>query len=409
MRLLVHPHLMEIGGSQMIAIELAAEAQRAGHEVLAFGPDGPLVERARGLGLEYEFAPVEGSWPSWRNADRLTRLVRERRIDLVHGYEWGPALDLAYGPHLRLGVPVVTTVLSMDLPGFLPPHVPLVVGTHALADEARRRWDEVHVIEPVIDTELNGPGTDRVAARRRFGVGPDEVLLAVVCRLTSDLGKAPGVLEAVEAVRRLAVRHRVRLLVVGEGPAEAVVRRRAAEVDAAIGRSVVIVAGGLLDPRPAYAAADVVLGMGSSALKGLAFGRPLVVQGTGGFWSLLTRQNAGGFLHHGWYGYGTGDGTALLVDQLLPLLEDPALRERLGPFGRDLAVGRFSLRAAADRQEALYQGVLARRRGRRDVARRLARASVDVAKFKAVTGSPRLGARVAARHRRSPTSTVAVR
>ncbi|MGX5653822.1 glycosyltransferase family 4 protein [Geodermatophilus nigrescens] len=408
MRLLIHPHLMEIGGSQLNAIELAAEAQRAGHDVLTFGPDGPLVDRVRNLGLEYEFAPVEDSWPSWRNADRLTRLVRERRIDLVHGYEWGPALDLAYGPHLRLGVPMVMTVLSMDVPDFLPAHVPLIVGTHELADGARGRWEEVDVMEPPIDTELNRPG-DREAARRSFSIGSDECLLAVVCRLTTDLDKARGVLEAIEVVQRLAQHHRVRLLVVGEGPEEATVRRRAAEAGAAVGRPVVEVTGGLLDPRPAYAAADVVLGMGSSALKGMAFGRPLVVQGTAGFWSLLTPENVESFLHCGWFGHGSGDGPALLHDQILPLLQDPSLRRSLGAFGRDLVVSRFSLHAAAVRQEALYRRILAGRRSRRDIARRLVWTSVDVAKFKAVTGSPRLRSWAAARSSQIPVPVTAIR
>ena len=67
-------------------------------------------------------------------------------------------------------------------------------------------------------------------------------------------------------------------------------------------RRVVVLTGQLADPRPAYSAADVILGMGSSALRGMAFGKPLVVQGERGFWELLTPDSASVFLRDGWYG-----------------------------------------------------------------------------------------------------------
>jgi glycosyltransferase involved in cell wall biosynthesis len=390
MRLLVHPHLMEIGGSQLTAVELAARARADGHEVLVFAPDGVLVDRVHELGLEYHRAPVENSWPSVRTMNELCRLVRERRIDVVHGYEWGPALDIAYGPHLRLGVPMVVTVLSMYVSRVLPTHFPLVVGTRELAEEARRRHREVHLLEPPIDTDLNAPGPDRAAARRRFGVADDEVLLAVVCRLSTDLDKAAGVLEAITAVGRLARRHRVRLLVVGEGPAAADVERAAAEVNGTAERPPVVVTGGLVDPRPAYDAADVVLGMGSSAMKGMAFAKPLVVQGSNGFWELLTADSAPRFLEQGWYGHGRGDGAGLLERLLDELLRDPDRLSGLGALGRRMVTERFSLGVAAARQEEIYRAALAARPTRAEVARRLAAPAVRLAKFQAVEASPRL-------------------
>ena len=43
MRILVYPAKMEIGGSQLNAIELARGVAELGHDVLLFGPTGPLV------------------------------------------------------------------------------------------------------------------------------------------------------------------------------------------------------------------------------------------------------------------------------------------------------------------------------------------------------------------------------
>ncbi|MDF2491460.1 MAG: glycosyltransferase, partial [Microbacterium sp.] len=69
----------------------------------------------------------------------------------------------------------------------------------------------------------------------------------------------------------------------GDGPARAEIEQRAAAVNAECGEGTVVVTGNLDDPRPAYAAADIALGMGGSALRALAYGAPLIVQGEHGF------------------------------------------------------------------------------------------------------------------------------
>ena len=65
-------------------------------------------------------------------------LARRKRLDLIHAYEWPPCLDAYYGAHLLLGVPLLCTVLSMSVSPLVPSSVPLIMGTDALGDEARR-------------------------------------------------------------------------------------------------------------------------------------------------------------------------------------------------------------------------------------------------------------------------------
>lgn len=395
MRILVYPGVMEVGGSQINAIELAHQATLDGHDVVLFGPDGDLVTLVGDLGLEYFRSPQEGRWPSPRNMAALERLVVDRRIDVVHGYEWGPSLDLAFGPHRSLGTPLVTTVLSMDVPEHIPRHEPLVVGTRRLLEQQRAMRRRVHLIEPPIDTVLNAPGRGGRDARARLGLAPDDLVVAVVCRLTTDLGKVDGVLDAIEVVGRLAESRPVRLLVVGTGPAAGRVAERAAAVNAVhAGRAerggpVVVVTGQLLDPRPAYDAADVVLGMGGSALKGMAFGKPVVVQGDRGRWRALEPETLAGFLHGGWMCTGTGDGREL-EHALETLLSDAGARAARGDLGRRVVLDTYGLAAAARRQEQVYDDAVARRptaAQRRDA---LLRCAVDVGKFKVALARQRV-------------------
>jgi hypothetical protein len=135
------------------------------------------------------------------------------------------------------------------------------------------------------------------------------------------------------------------------------VAAHAARANAAVGRCVVSLAGEMIDPRPAYAAADVVIGMGGSALRGLAFGKPLIVVGEDGFSELLTPSTVSKFLRHGWYGRGPssiGSGTLALRGALQRLIEFPELRRELSSSSRQLVINRFSIHKAAEVQEKVY-------------------------------------------------------
>ncbi|GAA2217971.1 hypothetical protein GCM10010413_03150 [Promicromonospora sukumoe] len=377
----MYVHHMEIGGSQLGALELARETMARGHDVLVLAPPGgALWEVADRFGLDTETLPTHLTWPSPRNMARVVSAVRRTRADVVHAHEWGPAIDVALGTHLLLGTPAVVTTMSMYVSGYIPRHLPLVVGTRDLAEDAEGRgYRQVELLEPPVDTVANAPGVaGGPVARARWGFGPDDVVVSVVCRLTDDLDKTAGVLEAMDVVEQAGPASPVRLLVVGDGPRSDAVVARAEKVNAELGRPAVVVAGALDDPRPAYDAADVVIGMGSSVLKGMAFGKPVVVQGERGYWRALDEQSLAVFLGQGWFGAG-GAGAAALAAALSPLVRDAGLRAERGAFGHRVVTERYSLVASAERMEQVYRAAAATgRRSPRDLARLGARVAWDV-------------------------------
>lgn len=361
MRVLVYPHTMEIGGSQLNAIEIAAAVRDRGHEVMVVSRPGPLVDTVHRLGLAHiPLDPRSRRRPSPRAAVQLTSLVKHHQFDVVHGYEWPPTLEAFAGPRLCLGLPVVSTILSAMVAPFLPRTVPLIVASEeARCSAVEAGHARVAVLEPPVDVRANAPGYAPGSFRSELGLDAVGPLAVVVCRLVPEL-KLEGVLAACDAVGALAASGvSAQLAIVGDGRARPAVEKAAAAANARAGRRVVALAGQLADPRAAYAAADVVLGMGGSALRAMAFGKPLVVQGERGFWDLVTPESAATFLRQGWYGLGAdADGRAagaLRLEKILTqLLGDPAARTRLGAFGRGLVVERFSLDAAAKRQEDVY-------------------------------------------------------
>ena len=359
MRILVYPHDLAIGGSQINAVDLAAGAAAAGHAVVIYGRPGPLVEYIEKRGLRFIPAHPHRYRPGLPRVLELARLARLERLDLIHAYEWPPCLDAYFGARLVCGVPLLCTVLSMAVTPNVPASVPLIMGTEALGEAARRLQSaDVWVLEPPIDTLQDHPGIDGRAFRRRHTIADDDRLVVVVSRLAIDL-KLDALVRTIDAADLLAARHRIRLLIVGDGEARAALEARAASVNRRHQRELVTLTGAELDPREAYAAGDVVIGMGSSALRALAIGRPVVVQGEQGFSEIFEPATLALFIRQGFFGTGSGEvGAHRLAHQVGRLLSATALACELGRYGRSIVTERFSLERAVSIQLDIYDKVV---------------------------------------------------
>lgn len=359
MRLLVCPHDLAIGGSQINAIDLAAGAASAGHEVIIYGIPGPLTDYIAEKGLR--FIPADGMWcrPAPTRIAEVAQICRRERIDIVHAYEWPTCLEAYYGALLFCKVPLLCTVLSMEVMPHVPTSVPLIVGTADIGEGARRnRRGKVWVIEPPIDVEKDSPQIDGSDYRKRLGAAQGDFLVVSVSRLALDL-KLDALVRAVDAADLLAGSAPIKLALIGDGPAREALEARALAVNRRHGREVVILPGADPDPRAAYAAADLVVGMGSSALRALAIGRPLVVQGEQAFSEIFEPSTYAMFLQQGFYGLADAEvGANRLASQIRELLNKPDRRAELAQFGRTVVQERFSLRRALELQLNIYDEVV---------------------------------------------------
>ncbi len=381
LRVLVVLHNLRIGGSQRNAVDLSIGLKRRGHDVVVAGPPGGgvLIDALREGGVPFE--PLENdepgkavarAIPGFRSLLALTRRVRP---DLIHSYELTPSILTYLGAHRLDGVPMTMTINSMSVPDFMPGSVPLQVCNPVIAHRTAPRTGSVGVLEIPTDTVDQYPGRPGGAEfRAGLGIGDDELAVVVVSRFARAL-KQEGLETAIRAAGRLDPRRRARLVLVGDGPAMPDLRRLAAATNAAAGREVVLLTGELVDPRPAYTAADVALGMGGSLLRAMAFGKPCIVQGENGYFEVLDATTARKFRWHGFYGIGDGGtGEDRLVSLLDGLLGDAGARAEGGAFARELVTAHYSLDRAIDVQLAWYHRTLAETviPRRRDVARTIA-------------------------------------
>jgi len=174
-----------------------------------------------------------------------------------------------------------------------------------------------------------------------------------VSRLERQL-KATAIGVTIDAMRELASTGAT-LFIVGDGDAHAALRAEADAVNDDVGRSAVRMLGALSDPRPAYLAADIVVGMGGSAARALAFGKPLIVHGEQG-WSRIFEPDTSRSLARSsfWSPERPEHPVADFVRIARPLIADEARRRELGAFGREFARERFGLDAMSDRLALFY-------------------------------------------------------
>lgn len=362
MKILIFAHDLVMCGTSVNAIELAAALRDLhGHEVVLFATPGPMVKLVEEKGLRFVPAPAARCHPSPARMHALRQVVRRERPDIIHVWERLQCLDAYYVEHLLLGIPMVMTDMSMTVRRLLPKALPKTFGTPELLDQAIASGHRHSaLLMPPVDVVRNAPdAADPQPFRERYGVMDNDVTVVTVSRLDTSM-KAESLIRTLDVVRGLGREVPLRFIIVGAGDARAKIERLARETNAVLGREAVVLTGALLDPRPAYAAADIVVGMGSSALRGMAFGKPAVIVGESGFSAAFTPDTAQSFLYRGMFGRGEGNpSNASLAADLGRLAKHPRQRSALGEFSREFVVRHFSLTTVAARLEEFSRRAVA--------------------------------------------------
>ncbi|HEU0051420.1 MAG TPA: glycosyltransferase family 4 protein [Patescibacteria group bacterium] len=291
----------------------------------------------------------------------------------------GRVQKIAFGNRFRLSkaVPFIGSLKSKDYDLVLVSHV-LPVGTAAylsrllggpryavlchgldirLASRStRKRWlarrilrraefvianseftaHEINMLEPRLKKMLVlTPGVesitfpDRLAARKRLGIGNDDLIILSVCRLV----KRKGIDLLIETLPHLP--ENVRLVVIGDGPD----RPRLEAIVKNTGRAVLFLTDVSDEDRNQwYAAADLfslpardehgdVEGFGIVYLEAALAGLPVVAGKSGGVSEAVLDGKTGILIDP--------DNEDALKEALLSLIRDPHLRSTLGKNGRE--------------------------------------------------------------------------
>jgi glycosyltransferase involved in cell wall biosynthesis len=227
-------------------------------------------------------------------------------------------------------------------------------------EDLSRRRPNVHFISPPVDLERDScERVEATAFLRESGVREDIPRVVIVSRLSEDM-KAHGV-EAVLDAAAMLPEGAAQLVIVGTGDAEARLRALGDRINAASTVRRVFFVGAMSDPRPAYAAADIVVGMGGSAARALSFGKPLIAVGERGWSETFAPATAERLFRDSFWSPAHQAGAARRVEvHLRTLLGSHEARAHLGAYGRAFAASRFGLSTMSEKLALVYEAALRR-------------------------------------------------
>src|SRR3990170_2271284 len=214
---------LDTGGSEQAAVEIAEALARAGAFALVATEGGRMATAITEAGGEIVPLPMASKNPFTllANARRLTRLIEERGVDLVHARSRAPAWSALLAAR-RTGRPFVTTYHgAYGSPGPFKTAYNSVMarGDRVIANSlytadliaarhhvARERIRVIYRGVDLAKFTSEAVGQDRLARlRAAWGVRQGQPVVLQAARLTSWKGQ-PLV---IEAARRLLAEHRL--------------------------------------------------------------------------------------------------------------------------------------------------------------------------------------------------------
>lgn len=365
-----------VGGSGVVATELASALAERGHEVHVLSSEVPFRMRE---GPRLSFHRVETpAYPLFREpqyvlslANKIVQVSRTQALDIVHAHYAIPHAAAAYLARQIIAdthrpVPgIITTLHGTDITivGSEPSYTETVaycIGQSdvvtAVSESLKADTYRALGVKMPIQVLPNFLDCDR--HRRRHSPELRDQLLRGADRLVvhmSNFRPVKRVDAVVEIFRRIRAHVNARLLLVGDGPDAHLAQERLTSAGL-MGEAEFL--GEQLDVVALLSVADLFLlpsaqeSFGLAALEAMACEVPVVASAVGGLPEVIQHGETG-FLHP------AGDLQAM-AEAGVRLLTDDLLHERIARAGRRVVAERFCTDVVVPRYEATYRGLLER-------------------------------------------------
>jgi glycosyltransferase involved in cell wall biosynthesis len=367
--------LLGTGGTQrhlQQVLELLDRDRFSAH-VYTLKPGGEVEEELRATGVPLTSLGLGNALGSPRSIAAIlatARALRRAHVDIVHGYQWRPALvgaliaRIARVPLVLAGKRSLTgddTRARSAWRRIARAVDTMVINADALRVEGealgmRCRWQ---LLQNGVDTERFDLPPASPATRAAIGLDPTRPVVGTVGRLESRKGHDQFLVAARE-LARLANGVRPQLLIVGDGPLRDDLTQQARDLGIA---DSVHFTGGVADVRPPLAAMDVFVlpsraeGMSNALLEAMAAARPCVATEVGGNGEVLSADETGVLV--------PPDDPKTMADRVWSLLTDPSRAAQIGSAAQQYVTAQFGARAMVGQLERLYVERLAARGSRR--------------------------------------------
>ena len=357
------------GGQEQRIILECRKAMERGHEALiACQPGSGILAKAQTAGIPTATMAMRSAYDPGAIL-RLVSLIRSRKIDVVNTHSgkdtWlGSIAARLAGARLLVRTRHLSIPLSTNPFNFVHRMADGIITTgEAIRQDFITRYrlpaDRIISIATGVSVGRFDPkAIDAAAVRRELKIPQDAPVVTMVAVLRGmkrhDL--------FVEAARLLRDRFpAARFLIVGEGPGREWIEGLIA--DAGL-RERIVMTGYRQDIECILAASDIIAltsdrfeGVPQSLSQAMVMGLPVVAAPVGSIAELVRHDETGLMAECG--------NAASFADAIGQLLDDPAMRRRIGESARNHILNHYTDEIMIDRTIAFYDQLLHRREARR--------------------------------------------
>ena len=367
-----------VGGSGIVATELAKALADRGHQVRLISTEMPFRGPEYHVGLAFHAVQTPG-YPLFREpqyllslANKIVQVSRAHDLDIIHAHYAIPHAAAAYLARQILAnsagvkVPrVITTLHGTDVTLIgsdssysetaafcIDQSDGVTAVSRSLRDDTYRQLPvraDIHVIPNFLDCGIHHRSSDP-ELRARFTGGDERLRLVIHVSNFRPVKRTDAV---VDIFARIHERVPSRLLLVGDGPDLDKAGRRARDLGVA---DAVEQLGEQEQVVPLLSVADLFLlpsaeeSFGLAALEAMACQVPVVASKVGGLPEVID-DGVTGYLH-------PFDATDAMADSAVALLTDGALHQRVSEAALAAVLQRFCANAIVPQYEAFYRDIL---------------------------------------------------
>ncbi len=353
-------NLINHGDQQQFRHVIICLTEAGSFSKLLRSPDCSLIELHKRSGND------------WRLPWVIARVARQHGIDILHARGWPTLLETAIGARFA-GIPATVYAFhgrTMDELGandirrqlvqsiFIRSYQRVITLNSQmqleLARESYLSLAMIQIIANGVDVDHFSPRKDRTTLRSKFGLPNDRFILGSIARL-DRVKNHDVILKAFHRIKNSGFK--AFLLIVGEGPARAVIQNTISM----LGLNADVLLFGfsncvseLLNCMDAYIQSSFYEGFSNTVLEAMACALPVLATKVGGTVDVISDKREGFFFEPA-----DDRGLASLTIQLI---NNPVLRRDLGKRGRIRAVDCFPVEKMVNSYQNLYRDLMTRAR-----------------------------------------------
>lgn len=361
-----------IGGHVISTLTLAKALQAKGYEVYFGAGKGELIDEIKKQGIKYIEIPfflssfkkkyTYFSLLSWITIKKVIDIVKTEHIDIVHALD-APASIIADFVTVAIGVPALSTVCGGPGPVYpLPKFQKLIVFSEEnkkkMVEDFKWREEDIVVIRNRIDFQ-GSMRIDELENSKYEWIKSSHKKIIMASRF--DAEKLSGIFYCIDAIKYiLQTKSDVTLILIGDGNVFDKIRVQVDEINNKIGRQGIILPGAIVNANVLLQYADIVIGIGRSALEGMFWGKPTIIVGENGFAGVVEENTVKELGYYNFSGRNIKGFVSYkkLEDIICKILENHSYALKIGMFGRQYLEQEFDIVQGVERIGKIYANIL---------------------------------------------------